>query len=438
MESIELWLATGIFLVAFAAIVFEIFDKTIIALTGGALLVLSRILTFHEAVDAIDFEIIVLLGAMMIIVEIAEESGLFKVINFKLAKYSRGNPFLIFLFFVLLTAGASALLDNVTTILIVVPITVALVGGMGYNPFPFVLAEIMFSNIGGALTLVGDPPNVLVGTAVGLSFNSFIVHLWIPILCIILVTLAAFYTLRWKDLKPIHHHLPKLFVSNLLLQKIKYQYLRTRLDPRYMTTVAIILGLTILGFLLQFILDLPIAIIALTGALLLMLVVHREIRVHHVFRSIEWPTLGFFAGLFVMVAGLEAVGLLEVLAHWVINLTDSFAMLILIIVWSAGLFSMVVDNIPFVTLMIPVIFNIQSTLPPDPHNQILWWALILGAALGGNGTIIGASANVIGSDLARKNGVKMTFLSYFKYSFPLTVVALTISSIYLLVWNTYF
>ena len=438
MENFQLWLATGIFLVAFASIIFEFFDKTIVALAGGALLILTGILSFDEAVESVDFEIIALLAAMMVIVEIAQESGLFKVVNFRLAKYSKGNPFLIFLFFVLLTAAASAFLDNVTTILIVVPITVALVSGMGYNPFPFVIAEIMFSNIGGALTLVGDPPNVLVGTAVGLSFNSFLIHLWIPILAIILFTLVIFYVIKWKDLKPIHHHLPKLFVSNLLLKKIQYQYLRTRLDSRYMIIVASILGLTILGFLLQFVLHLPIAVIALVGSLLLMLAVHKEIRVHHVFSKIEWPTLGFFAGLFVMVAGLEAVGLLEILAHWLVDLTDSFTLLILIIIWSAGLFSMVVDNIPFVTLMIPIIMNIQSTLPADPHNQILWWALILGAALGGNGTIIGASANVIGTDLAKQSGVKITFLSYLKYSFPLTIAALIISSIYLVLWNIYF
>lgn len=437
-ENWQLWAAVAIFLAAFTAIVFEWVDKAIVAMMGASLLIVLKILSFEEAIHAVNFEIIILLAAMMIIVEIAKESGLFTLLNFKLARYSKGNPFLLFLFFTLVTALSSAFLDNVTTILIVVPITVQLVRGMGYNPFPFVLAEIMFSNIGGALTLVGDPPNILVGTSVGISFNSFIVHLFIPITLIIIFTLVAFYVLRWKELKPIHHHLPKLFLSNLLLKRLECQFQKERLDRRYMITVMVILGLTVLGFLLQFVIGLPLAVIASAGALLLMLVVRRKIRVHHVFSTLEWPTLGFFAGLFVLVAGLEAVGVLEQVAHFITGLTDNFALLMMLILWSAGILSMIVDNIPFVTVMIPVIFSIQGNYAGEPHLQLLWWALILGAALGGNGTIIGASANVIGVDLARKHGVRMTFLSYMRYSLPLTLVALAISSGYLLLWYYFF
>jgi len=434
----EAILAASIFGVVFVAIVFEVFDKAIVAMAGAGILILTRILTFEQAIEAINFEIIALLAGMMILVEIAQESGLFTLVNFQLAKFSKGNPFLIFLFFMLVTAFASAFLDNVTTILIVVPITIALVRGMGYNPFPFVISEIMFSNIGGALTLVGDPPNILIGTMAGISFNSFIVHLWIPILIIIALTLVALYIIRWKDLKPIHHHLPKLFLSNLLLRKIQHQFLKTKLDARYMITVAVILGLTILGFLMQFVLNYPLAVIALGGAIVLMLVVHKKIHVHHVLSKVEWPTLGFFAGLFVLAHGLEEVGILDAIGHSLIGVTDNFALLILIVIWSAGILSMVVDNIPFVTVMIPIIFNMQETLGGDPHFSLLWWALVLGACLGGNGTIIGASANVIGVDLARNNGVKITFLSYMRYSLPLTLLALVVSSVYLMVWYFYF
>ena len=427
-----------VFIVAFTAIVFEIFDKAVVAMVGGILLIIFRSLTFEQAIEAVNFEIIALLGAMMIIVEIARESGLFTMINFKLAKYSKGNPFLIFLLFTVITAVSSAFLDNVTTILIVVPITIQLVRGMGYNPFPFIVAEIMFSNIGGALTLVGDPPNVLVGTAVGISFNSFIIHLWIPILAIIAFTLVAYYIARWKDLKPIHHHLPKLFLSNILLKKLEYEYKKTKLDKKYMRTVTIVLSLTILGFLLQFLIGLPIAVIAAAGALALMLIVHKEIHVHHIFSTVEWATLGFFAGLFVIVAGLEHAGVLEIIAQWIVSLTSNFNVLLLIILWSAGICSMIVDNIPFVTVMIPILMTIETHYTGNPHVSLLWWALILGAALGGNGTMIGASANVIGVDLAKKNDVKITFLKYLKYSLPLTMGALVISSIYLLIWANYF
>ncbi|MBN2087417.1 ArsB/NhaD family transporter [Candidatus Peregrinibacteria bacterium] len=434
----DIAIAVGVFVLAFIAIVFEVLNKSVVAIAGATLLIVTRILTFEEAVESINFEIIALLAGMMILVEIAKESGLFALINSHLASFSKGNPFLIFLFFMLVTAFASAFLDNVTTILIVVPITIALVSGMGYNPFPYVIAEILFSNIGGALTLVGDPPNILIGTMAGISFNSFIAHLSLPIILIILLTLTTFYVINWKDLKPIRHNLSKLFLSNLLLKKIHYQYCRTNLNTAYMITVATVIVLTIIGFLLQFIIDLPLAVIACSGAFLLMIIVNKKIEVHNVFSRVEWPTLGFFAGLFVLVRGLESVGVLEIIGHSLIGTTNNFALLILIVLWSAGILSMVVDNIPFVTVMIPVIFTIQTTLGSDPHFSLLWWALVLGACLGGNGTIIGASANVIGVDLARKHGIPITFLSYLKYSLPLTLMALTVSSVYLMVWYFYF
>lgn len=418
-------------------IVTEWVDKAVIALAGALILLLARVLTFEQAVHAINFEIIFLLAAMMILVEIAQESGLFTLLNFQLARFSKGNPFLIFLFFTLVTAFSSAFLDNVTTILIVAPLTIALVGGMGYNPFPFVLGEIMLSNIGGALTLIGDPPNILVGTSVGIPFVDFITHMGIPIIVIITFTLLAFYILRWKDLKPISHHLPKLFMSNLLLERLRYQFLRTNLNKGYMVTVLIILLITILGFLLQIPLRLHLAVIAGASAMLLMLIVHKKVSVHHVFSKVEWGTLAFFTGLFVLAHGLEEVGILEAVARFITGSTQNFAVLLMMVLWSAGIFSMVVDNIPFVAVMIPVIFGMQEQIT-DPKISLLWWALIMGAALGGNGTIIGASANVIGVDIARKNNIKITFLSYLKYSFPLTIIALAICSVYLLVWYYYF
>ncbi|QQR84095.1 hypothetical protein IPJ72_02790 [Candidatus Peregrinibacteria bacterium] len=338
----------------------------------------------------------------------------------------------------MVTAFSSAFLDNVTTILIVVPITVAMVKGLGYSPFPFVLAEIMLSNIGGALTLVGDPPNVLVGTAVGITFNSFLVHMSIPILSTIFFTLLAFYLVRWRDLKPIHHHLPRLLLSNVLLKKLEYQYQSRRLSVAYIVKAVAILVLTTLGFLLQFALHLPIAVVALTGAFTLMLVVHKKIHVEHVFSKIEWGTLGVFVGLFVVVAGLEHTGVLRALAEQIVQLTDNFNVLLLLILWSVGMFSMIINNIPFVTVMIPILMTVSDHYVGHPHAGLLWWALIMGAALGGNGTMIGASANVIGVDLARKEGVNITFFSYLKYSFPLTILSLVICSIYLLIWSLYF
>ncbi len=438
LDPYHLPIAIGVFTFTFLAIIFDLFDKAVVAMAGAILLILLGVLNFDQAIEAINFEIIALLAAMMIIVEIAQQSGFFKELNFKLAKYSKGNPFLIFLFFTLITAFGSAFLDNVTTILIVVPITVALVRGLGYNPFIFVVAEIMFSNIGGAWTLIGDPPNVLVGTEVGISFNSFLVNLSIPIGLSLLLVLLAFYATNWKILRPIHHNLPKLLMSNVLLKKIEYQHKNVKLNKAFIWKVLLILGFTILGFLLQFKLGLPIAVIASAGAFLLMLVVHKKIHVHQVFSTVEWTTLGFFGGLFIIVEGLAKTGILEIFAQWLVTSTSNFNLLILLILWGSGLLSTLINNIPFVTVMIPILFTVVGHFSGHPHADILWWALILGAALGGNGTMIGASANVIGVDLARKDGVKITFLSYLKYSLPITLITLVISSAYLLIWATYF
>lgn len=287
-----------IFIVALTAIIFDLFDKALVAATGATLLILTGIMSFDQAIDAVNFEIIALLAAMMIIVEIAKESGFFDLMSFKLAKYSKGNPFLIFLFFTTITGLVSAFLDNVTVILIVVPITVALVRGLGYNPFVYVITEIMFASIGGVLTLIGDPLNILVGTAVGISFNSFLLHMSIPVFGSMAFILICLYIVKWKELKPIHHDLSKLFLSNVLLKKIEYKHKKSNLNIRYIITVVGILLLTILGFLLQFLHKLPIAVVAMVGAFVLMFVVRKKINVEHVLSTIEWSTLAFFAGLF--------------------------------------------------------------------------------------------------------------------------------------------
>ena len=427
-----------IFVVALTAIIFDLFDKALIAMTGAALLIVTRIMSFEETVQAINFEIIALLAAMMIIVEIAKESGFFSLMSFKLAKYSKGNPFLIFLFFTTITGIVSAFLDNVTVILIVVPITVALVRGLGYDPFVFVVTEIMFASIGGVLTLIGDPLNVLIGTAKGISFNSFLLHMSIPVFASMAFILVALYIVKWKELKPIHHDLSKLFLSNVLLKKIEYRHKKTRLNTRYIFTVVGILVLTILGFLLQSKIELPSSVIAMVGAFVLMFVVHKKINVEHVFSTIEWSTLAFFAGLFVIVAGLQTSGAIDVMANFMVNVTADFNLLILLILWGTAILSSVINNIPLATVMVPILFTITDHYSGVPNVDILWWALILGCAFGGNATMIGASANVVGVGVARKEGINITFLNYLKYSLPLTLGTLLISTAYLLIWANYF
>lgn len=428
----------SIFVLSLTAIIFDLFDKALIAMTGAALLILTGMLSFEGAINAVNFEIIALLAAMMIIVELAKESGFFALMSFKLAKYSKGNPFLIFLFFTVVTGLVSAFLDNVTVILIVVPITVALVRGLGYNPFIFVLTEIMFASIGGVLTLIGDPLNILVGTEVGISFNSFLMHMAIPVFGSMIFILVTMYLIKWKELKPIHNDLSKLFLSNVLLKKIEYKHYRAKLDKPYIIKVVTILLLTILGFLFQFKLGLPISVIALSGALLLMFVVHKKINIEHVFSTIEWSTLAFFSGLFVVVAGLQGSGVLDVVANHLVNITDNLTLLVLLILWVTGILSTVVNNIPLATVMLPIIYTLTEHFQGDPHADILWWALILGCAFGGNGTMIGASANVVGVGIGRREGINFTFLNYLKYSLPLTLGTMLICTAYLMIWAIYF
>ncbi len=423
------YLALGVFFLAFAFIVFEVYDKSLVALSGALLMVILGILNPEEAIAAIEFETILLLMAMMILVNTASKSGVFSWLNVKIASLTRGNPLAIFLLFSLITALFSAFLDNVTTVILIVPLTIELVRGMGKDPKPYIFAEIIFSNIGGGLTLIGDPPNIIIGGATGFNFLDFVVNLWIPILGAAVLAVAAFLGIHWKKLKPISDNLVELCIANVTIKKIKHKFVQKTLHRDFIIRVVAILLLTILGFFLQSYIGLPTYVIAFTFAMLLGLLTDKRVQIEDSFRSIEWTTLFFFAGLFIMVAGVEKTGLLESLSHWISGSTTDLFYLSLIILWVSGLASMVLDNIPFVTVMIPVIIGIQAQIGGD--STILWWALSLGACLGGNGTLIGASANVVSVDLAKKQGVNISFLNYMRFSFPLTIGVLMICSVYL-------
>lgn len=424
-------LAVVIYLVSLLFIVFERVDKAIVALTGALLLIVSGILTPHQAIEAIDFETIWLLMGMMMIIYISQKSGIFNWLSTNLAKVTKGNPLVIFILFISGTALFSAFLDNVTTILIVVPITIAITQGLGLNTKVFVISEIMFSNIGGALTLIGDPPNILIGGHTKFSFNQFIVNLWLPVsvsLFFILGTLALFH---WKEIKPIKNNLTKLFLAHLLIKKISHKFYKQVLKKSFIIKVLTVLLFTILGFVLQTSFHLPVGIVAMCGAMILLLVTTDHVNLHETFNKVEWPTLFFFAGLFILTGGLKESGVLNAISHSVVALTHNPAYLLLIILWLSGLVSMLVDNIPFVMVMLPIVSQIEPIFP-DEKVQLLYWALSLGACFGGNGTIIGASANVVGVSLANKAGIKINFWDYFKTAFPLTLITLGISSVYLM------
>jgi Na+/H+ antiporter NhaD/arsenite permease-like protein len=426
-----IYLALGIFLVAFILIVFEVFDKSLIALGGALLMIVAGVIGPEEAILAVEFETILLLLSMMLLVNIASKSGIFSWLNVRIASLTRGNPLLIFLFFSIITAVFSAFLDNVTTVILIVPLTIELVKGMGRDPKPYIFGEIIFSNIGGALTLIGDPPNIIIGGATGLNFLDFVVNLWIPILASMIFAMIVFVIVHWKNLRPVSDNLVELCIANMTIQKIKNKFIKITLHKDFIIKVLVILFLITGGFLLQREIGLPNYVIALLGVITLAFMTAKRVHFEKVFHSVEWTTLFFFAGLFIMVAGVEKTGVLEVLSHFIANSTSDLFYLALIILWVSGIASMILDNIPFVTVMIPVIFGIQAQFSGD--TTILWWALSLGACLGGNGTLIGASANVVSVDLAKKQDVRITFIEYLKFSLPLTLGTLVICSVYLFI-----
>lgn len=402
-------------------------------MAGAILMILTRILSFDEALEAIDFETIGLLMGMMILVDLMHSSGVFSWLNVIITKFTRGRPWLIFILFLFVTAIFSAFLDNVTTMLIIVPIIISLTMGMGLNSKFFVISLIFFANIGGALTLIGDPTNIIIGSAAHLSFNDFIRNLAIPLSVVAATFIVILTALRWSSLKPISGNLKQLFVTHLLIKKIEQLFVKVQLKKSFIVAVLSILSLTILGFVFQSFLDLPVSVIALTGAFALLIITTKHSSVSETFSKIEWPTLFFFAGLFIMVAALEKVGLLEMIGHEIVGVTDNYLYLLLLVLWLSGFVSMLLDNIPFVTIMIPVIFQIQGTLPPGVDPNMLWWALSLGACLGGMGSPIGASTNVVSLGLAKKHGVDISFLEYLKIGAPMTVIALSICTVYFII-----
>jgi len=426
------YLALAIFFIVMLTIAFEWVDKAVASLFGAVLFIILGIIDYDTAIHHIDFQTILLLIGMMILVSTMSKSGMFSWLTVHLAKITKGNPVWIMLIFVSLTWVLSAFLANVTTIVLIVPITIALTSGMGLNPNIYVIAEILFSNIGGAFTLIGDPPNILIGSAADLSFNSFIANLIVPIVIISVVIMLYIFVIYWEDIKPIHKNMKKLFVSNLLIRKIAYKFLDTKLNRTFVIRSLIVISLTFIGFIFSYQLNIQVDIIAISFALILLFLVRKNIVVDDILKEVEWNTILFFVGLFIMVGGLEAVGFLDMISHWILSVTTDFYMILILVLWVSAIVSSLLDNIPFVAVMIPVIFNIQAGITGDYNLDLLWWSLSLGACLGGSGTVIGASSNIVAIDIAKKHGYNISFFDYFKIGFPVTVISMVISSFYLL------
>ncbi|MFY0544106.1 ArsB/NhaD family transporter [Brevibacillus sp. H7] len=414
-------LAIGLFAITYAFIISEKIHRTIIAMIGGILMVLFGIVSQEEAIEHIDFNTLGLLIGMMIIVTITSQTGVFKYLAIRAAKQVRGEPVKILVALCTITALASALLDNVTTVLLMVPITFSIARQLKVTPVPYLISEILASNIGGTATLIGDPPNIMIGSAVPeLTFMAFVNNLAPAALIVFVVTVAILVLIYRRQLKSS----PDL-QANLMDLNEKDELT----DPVLLKKSLTVLGLTILGFILHGALHLESATIALTGAFLLLLLTG-EHYLEEALEKVEWSTIFFFAGLFILVSGLVHTGVIAMVAEWAINLTGGDTLFTsLIILWLSAIASAFIDNIPFVATMIPMIkemgvLGIQNLEP-------LWWSLALGACLGGNGTIIGASANVIVVGMAAKEKYPITFLKFMYVAFPLMLLSIVISHLYI-------
>ncbi len=414
----QVTLAILVFVIAYALIISEKLHRAIISLAGAAVVIILGIITQEQAIDSVDFNTIGLLIGMMIIVGITRRSGAFEYLAIKASKTAKGDPILIMALLTLITGVLSAFLDNVTTVLLIVPVTFSITDKLDINPMPFLIAEIIGSNIGGTATLIGDPPNILIGSATHLGFLDFIINLSPIVILILPVSILCLILFFRKDLTVADEKREKIMELN---EKTAIK------DHTILNKSLFALMVTMIGFCLHEYLHLDSATIAIAGAVLLMIITKEE--PEEILLTVEWPTLFFFIGLFVMVEGLIEVGVISYIANESLNLTQgNLALTSLLVLWLSGIASAIVDNIPFVTAMIPLLHSIGglTDMPMDP----VWWSLALGACLGGNGTIIGASANVVVAGISEKHGYPIQFVEFMKYGLPITFISLLMASAY--------
>ncbi len=413
--------ACVIFLGTYVLLIADKIHRTVVALSGAMLILLAGIITQERAVSAIDFNTIGLLIGMMVIVGITRHTGVFEYLAIWAAKLVKGDPVRIMIALATVTALVSALLDNVTTVLLIVPVTFAITRQLKISPIPYLFAEIIASNIGGTATLIGDPPNIMIGSATGLGFLDFVTALTPVIIVVYIANMIWLKLLYGKQLVTT----PDLQVKIMDMDEKKEIK-----DPVLLKRCLWVIGLTIGGFVLHQYLHLESATIALSGAALLLLLTHND--PEHALGAVEWPVIFFFAGLFVVVGALDEVGVIEYIARKSLEVTGGAMVSTgILILWLSAIASAFVDNIPFVATMIPLIQDMGRIGSITDLNP-LWWSLSLGACLGGNGTLIGASANVVVAGLAEKRGVLITFVSFIKVAFPMMLMSVAISMVYLL------
>ncbi|OEH91489.1 ArsB/NhaD family transporter [Bacillus solimangrovi] len=421
----EMVLSLIIFGGCYVLLVLEKWNRALVAGAGGVLMVLAGIYTLDQAFgEYIDWNTIALLFSMMILVSLASKTGVFEYIAVAVAQSVEGRPVPLMFMMALITAVGSALLDNVTTVLLFAPVLLTMTSRLDLPSTPYLIVLILSSNIGGTATLIGDPPNIMIGQAVkDLTFNDFAINLGPVVLVIFISVMGGLFFFYRKQLHVEEEKRQQLMNMNAS------SYLR---KDRTLFQCLVVLACTILGFVLHPLLHVELTSVAMAGALLLMLLTYKEFAVEDVLRNVEWVTLFFFVGLFMLVGGLESTGIIDEIARSIIFYTEGdLAKTSLFILWISGILSGFIDNIPFVAAMIPVILEFKdygmSNIDP------LWWSLALGACLGGNGTLIGASANVVVAGLASGAKQPIKFIEFFKVGMPIVIFSMVISSIYLYV-----
>ena len=424
-------IAVTVFAIVYTLIAFEWLNKAIAALLGVMTLLILGVIDESAAARYIDYETIMLLIGMMGIVAVLKRSGFFSILTVRLAGMTKGRPLSILIFFGGATALLSAFLDNVTTVLVMVPIVIELTRGMGINPRVYVIAVAMASNLGGTATLIGDPPNIIIGSQVGLTFNQFLIYLSFPV-ALSTVGVMAWFRLSNRDhFHSIEDNLIRLFTVDLLLGKTVQEFKDLSIDRRFLRKSLACLALVLLLFVTQTFTGLSPGVAALTVALVLFIV--NRVEIEPILLEIEWSTLLFFAGLFILVGTLEEKGVIEWLARTVfLSAGYNPYVMVLLVLWVSGLASGVIDNIPFTITMIPIV-QMMLADQPVPHD-ILWWALSLGACLGGNLTLIGASANIVSVGIMKKYGEDISFWEYTRRSAPGALLSLVICSFVLVAY----
>jgi Na+/H+ antiporter NhaD/arsenite permease-like protein len=430
------WIAALVLLLVYVVISLEWMHRTLVAFLGAAIILFVtytlgtwdksfHIISFDDAMGAIDLNVIFLLMGMMLFVGVMKKTGMFQFLAYKAYALAKGNVFVLSLFLQVITAVVSAFLDNVTTMLLVLPVTIEIAVTLKINPMTLLIPEVFASNVGGTATLIGDPPNILIGSYAGLTFGQFVQNL--TLVCTICLAVSSLWYLWWHKKDYIKAEV-KDIPRTIAYLKEEYQITNKKLTVQGLLLLAFTIGL----FATHGILHMQVSVAALIGSLILVAVSRVDI-VELLEKEVEWPTLVFFIGLFMVIAGAEETGLIQMIANWVKDVSQgNLTAAIIIVLWVSAIASAFIDNIPFTATMLPIIAFLNQTIP-GAESGVLWWSLALGACLGGNGTMIGASANVVTVGLAEKAGYHISFMAYMRACWWPMMITVTISMVYLLI-----